>query len=114
MTEMTQLDSGEWVKELSKAEFKERYKWKIECFADSMIQRDLNYIWDCSYEQLCEELEEEGYNLDWLEGINPYDYLPKTNDGGPKCLGVYYSDEIRKKTLDEQGVAHLNNFFDKE
>ncbi len=41
-----------------------------------MIQSDLNHIWDCSGEELFEELEEEGFDVSEFKTKRLYDFLP--------------------------------------
>ena len=70
------------MKELTTEEFKQKYKDSIEGYADQMIQSDLNHIWDCSGEQLFEELENEGFDVSEFKTKRLYDFLPDD------CLSV--------------------------
>ena len=70
------------MKKLTIKEFKQKYKDAVNDFADQMIQSDLNHIWDCSGEQLFEELEEEGFDVSKFKTKNLYDFLPD------ECLTV--------------------------
>ena len=70
------------MKKLTTKEFKERYKDAISSFASQRIQSDLNYIWDCSGDQLLQELEEEGFDVSKFKNL--YDFLPDFSE----CLKV--------------------------